>query len=173
MKIILTTLLVIFSLFLISVGYSLISPPANTTFGLENEIEKIDFQSLSGSRVKIGDFGASPKILVSWVTYNSYCEDELEILSRIADGYGDRLKVVAISSGERDQVVEAFLRENSISSNIAILLDEDEKFHQTIIGRIYPELIFIDSSGRITTHERGFLDESQIRRRAEAIVSNI
>jgi thiol-disulfide isomerase/thioredoxin len=102
-----------------------------------------------------------PMLLNVWGTWCAPCLDELPLLRRFHDQYGDRVQVVGLNVEEQDKSdVEPFIKEHGIVW--PSLYDPDGRTRK-VIGMGVPVTWFIDSDGTVVHKKIGaFADTAEI-----------
>lgn len=170
MKVLVSFLAIFAGLMLIGMGYTLIAP---TQIGVSDYDGLLDLEftdAVSGEAMRLSSLVGTPIVVNLWVSWNSYCKDELIDFAKFQVEYGENVKVVAINSAERDLVVSAFLRSHPEILGLEVWLDPDDLFFKKIDAIEVPETIFIDRAGRVTNHHRGHITYDQIQHSIETLI---
>lgn len=114
-----------------------------------------DFEltDLDGKRVRLSDFRGKPVVLNFWATWCPPCRQELPIFQDLHQRRGDAFVLLAVSEGESQQDVLAFIHKYGYT--FRVLLDP-----QLIVGRAYgahgiPKTFVIDPDGVIVYIRQG------------------
>lgn len=115
-------------------------------------------QMLDGSRVILSRTEGKPTLLIFWATWCSPCREELAHLQEgIIDVYGDSIRVLPISRGEKREVVEAFINQMGYTFNVGI--DPDQKVYNNYATNFIPRCFVIEANGNVLYSGVGY-DES-------------
>ncbi len=108
-----------------------------------------------GNKTRLSDFrNKKPVLLVFLATWCGYCTRELPGLKAFADEHRDRVKIVAVDSGESRRTVMNYIKRRKI--DFLILLDEDRKIWRQYLVRATPTHFLIDRDGKIVAGRIGF-----------------
>lgn len=129
---------------------------------LENRATSQSLKLLSGKAL-ILDFGS---------TGCAPCIASLQKFQRLMSSYGDRLRVVSVTS-EKQNRVEKFLKSNAIGKELTIpIIYEDTTLHHLFPHLSTPHLVWIDKNGKIVAftnhdyvtpnHIQAFIDGEKI-----------
>lgn len=122
--------------------------------------EAADFslRSLSGERISLAEQRGKVVILSFWATWCAPCKQELPVLQKFLDKYGDDgLTVLAINIDDPKTVAEArrFVKNRKLT--MPVLLDADSKVLAKFNPRVaLPFVQLIDREGRRVTNHTGF-----------------
>lgn len=115
-------------------------------------------QMLDGSRVILSRTEGKPTLLIFWATWCTPCREELAHLQEgIIDLYGDSIRVLPISRGEKREVVEAFINQMGYTFNVG--LDPDQKVYNKYATNFIPRCFVIEANGNVLYSGVGY-DES-------------
>ena len=105
-------------------------------------------QMLDGRRVALAENDGKPTLLIFWATWCPPCREELAHLQEgIIDVYGDKLRVLPISRGEKREVVEEFI--NTMGYTFAVGLDSDQAAYNKYASNYIPRCFVIDAKGGV------------------------
>ncbi len=105
-------------------------------------------QMLDGSRVILSRTEGKPTLLIFWATWCTPCREELAHLQEgIIDVYGDSIRVLPISRGEKREVVEAFINQMGYTFNVGI--DPDQKVYNNYATNFIPRCFVIEANGNV------------------------
>lgn len=170
MKVLVSSLAIVAALLLIGMGYSLVVPQIATIDDYDR-LPLLTFKDLeTGADVKISDFYGVPIVVNMWVSWNSYCKDELASFTELQREYGDKVRIIAINNGERDQVVQAFINAHSEVGVLDVWLDNENLLFKELDSKEVPETLFIDKFGQVTKHHRSHITGEQIKHSIEALI---
>ena len=105
-------------------------------------------QMLDGSSQTLYDSKGKPTLLIFWATWCSPCREELAHLQEgIIDVYGDSIRVLPISRGEKREVVEEFIASMGYTFNVG--LDPDQKAYNKYALNFIPRCFVIEADGNV------------------------
>ena len=115
---------------------------------------KLGFQAktIYGEEITAQSVNGRPILVQFWTTWCPYCRRDQSAVDRIVEGYGDRVLVLAVDSGEKRRTVEDYLKKSPRSCSVVLSADTDlTKFaaHTT------PYYVLISPSGRVLGTHRG------------------
>lgn len=103
---------------------------------------------LDGSSQTLYDSKGKPTLLIFWATWCSPCREELAHLQEgIIDIYGDSIRVLPISRGEKREVVEEFIASMGYTFNVG--LDPDQKAYNKYALNFIPRCFVIEADGNV------------------------
>ena len=145
------------------------------TGGENSEIDRLSniaFTELDGTSVSLSDHKGTPLVINSWATWCPFCREELPDFAELQVEYGDEIVVIAIDRGESVEKVTEYLDSINLRSGLEYWQDDRDNFYKQIGGFTMPETLFIDNTGEIVVHKRGFMDLNEMREHTEKIISN-
>ena len=105
-------------------------------------------QMLDGSRVTLAQTEGKPTLLIFWATWCSPCREELAHLQEgVVDVYGDSIRVLPISRGEKREVVEEFIDQMGYTFNVG--LDPDQEAYNKYAINFIPRCFVIEADGNV------------------------
>lgn len=105
-------------------------------------------QMLDGSSQTLYDTKGKPTLLIFWATWCSPCREELAHLQEgVIDIYGDSIRVLPISRGEKREVVEGFIANMGYTFNVG--LDPDQKAYNKYALNFIPRCFVIEADGNV------------------------
>jgi DsbE subfamily thiol:disulfide oxidoreductase len=119
-----------------------------------------NLESTSGNVVQLSDYQGKVVLLNFWAVWCPPCIQEMPLLQRVHETYGDRLVVLAVNAGDTRETAVNFLESNGLS--FEALLDSENKVDSQYRVRGLPTTFFIDSQGIIQFMHVGALQEGQI-----------
>ena len=124
-----------------------------------------------GEEVRSADLVGVPMVINLWATWCPFCVNELPDFATLQDEYGEVIKVIAINRGELSEVTREFIDSIGNSDSILFLQDSDDSYYSAIGGFAMPETLFVNSSGEIVVHKRGFMDIDEMRDITQTIIT--
>ncbi|NOZ69613.1 MAG: TlpA family protein disulfide reductase [Deferribacteres bacterium] len=112
-------------------------------------------EDVYGNKTRLSElWNRKPVLLVFLATWCGYCTRELPGLKAFADEHQERIKVVAVDSGESKRTVMNYIRRRKI--DFLTLLDEDREIWRRYRVRATPTHFLIDGDGKIIARRIGF-----------------
>lgn len=150
-----------------AISFSFISPKGYFS-PLQNDLKNIEknesqtYTDLSGNPVRIRDFHGKILIVNAWATWMPFSQNELSMLSAVAEKYPEEIQVLAINRMEQAGIARSFMGVNPVSDKVRVLLDPNDSFYTSVGGYAMPETVVYNTDGVIVYHARGVLNESEI-----------
>lgn len=121
-----------------------------------------DFEltDLTGKRVRLSDFRGKPVVLNFWATWCPPCRQELPTLQDLHQRRGDAFVLLAVSEGEQQQDVLAFVRKYGFT--FRVLLDPQLSVGRTYGARAIPMTFVIDPDGVIVYIRQGTVKTGEL-----------
>lgn len=111
-------------------------------------------EDVNGDKISLSDFrGKKSVLLIFWATWCGYCAKEKDDLKTFTGRYQDKIKVLAVDSGESRQTIADYIQKENI--NFLMLLDEQRKIWNQYLVRGTPSHFLIDKDGKIVTMRPG------------------
>ena len=101
-------------------------------------------QTLTGDNVDISSLKGKPTLINFWFTSCAPCIDEMPILNRLKDKYGDSVNFIAITFESKEKVSKFLKKYNYTFSQIA---GAKQYIHKDLEMRSFPVNIFLDKNG--------------------------
>lgn len=124
----------------------------------------------NGNTVELEDYTGTPLVINVWAAWCPFCREELPDFVSVQKEFEGKIVVIAIDRGESLSTAKGYTDELGISNDLIYLLDPDDKFYRSIDGFSMPETLFVDASGNILFHKRGFMDLNEMRSRIQEII---
>ncbi len=116
---------------------------------------------LDGSRFAMANLSGKPAILYFWATWCPQCRVQRKVLSTLADEWGDRLRIAALSVDDDVPSVQRYLKAHaSLSHELRASPELLERFSVEAL----PTLVVIDAGGRVQSFSSGLTDAAGLRR---------
>lgn len=121
-----------------------------------------DFEltDLDGKRVRLSDFRGKPVVLNFWATWCPPCRQELPIFQDLHQRRGDAFVLLAVSEGESQQDVLAFVHEYGYT--FRVLLDPQLSVGRAYDARGIPKTFVIDPDGVIVYIRQGTVKTGEL-----------
>jgi thiol-disulfide isomerase/thioredoxin len=130
-------------------------------------VPNLEFQSLTGSKEKIGDLRGSIAVVNFWATWCGPCRQEFPMLSGLARKYQGKVRFISISvdndptSRKQRAKIDEFLTEQKPSMEIWVGGDLDALEHCGL-GDVLPGTMILDTNGQIISRVDGQAHEEDI-----------
>lgn len=134
---------------------------------LKKEAPAIELSTLDGGRFNLADLkGKNVVVLDFWATWCPPCRQALPILAEVTKAYESKgVKFFAIDLREEPGKIEAFLRSQGLSINVA--LDKDGKVANAYKVEGIPQSVIIGKDGIVKVVHVGFGGDLKTRLAAE------
>jgi len=160
----------IIALLIFIVGVFAINNKKEAPGSLET-LPSIFLQDYNENAVNLIDFIGTPLVLNSWAVWCPFCIQELPDFVEMQKEFGEQVIIIAINRAESLKKTKQYTDDLGITDNLLFLLDPDDKFYRNIGGFTMPETIFVDASGNIVEHKRGFMRIEEIREKINNLLS--
>lgn len=124
-------------------------------------------KDINGNEVASSDFMGNNILLVFWATWCSFCSKELPDLKDFTEEYKDQIKVLAITSGESEELVREYAIQEEI--NFQILIDDGHSVWVDYGVRGTPSHFLIDDEGKIIASRPGYTSKDGLEMMASMI----
>lgn len=111
-----------------------------------------------GELVALSDFRGKVVIVNFWATWCPPCRAEMPIFQEAGEQYSEQLVVLAVNSGETEEVIQAF--SSQFSDAITFLVDLDISVSELYQVRGLPTTYFVDPEGYLQAMHIGEMTES-------------
>lgn len=114
-------------------------------------VPRKDFLTLNGEKIQIGGNQTKPTVINLWFVGCTGCVQEMPILNKLQEKYGDKVNFIAMTFDDEKRVTK-FLKKSEFKYNHIVNVKD---FIQIIGTQPYPENIFISKEGKIENIEGG------------------
>lgn len=134
---------------------------------------ELNARTLDGERLRMRDLRGKVVIVDFWASWCEPCKEELPVLDRLYQRYGDQgLVVVGVSVDRTERNARGFLRRNSVS--FPIIHDADHAIAGRYSPPTMPSSYIVDRRGVIRHVHQGFRsgDAARIEREVRALLQD-
>ncbi len=110
-------------------------------------------QTMDGKTVQFTQYRGKPVLINFWATWCGPCEEEMPLIQKAADDYGQKLVILGINDDEAIDQVRPFVQQHHLSFNI--LMDPGAKVTDLYQVRGFPTTYFVDANGKIQAIQIG------------------
>lgn len=150
-------------------GSALLMLVAACTIGMaqSKHVPNLEFQSLTGSKEKIGDLRGSISVVNFWATWCGPCRQEFPMLSGLVRKYQGKVRFISISvdndptSRKQRAKIEEFLTEQKPSMEIWVGADLDA-LQRCGLGEVLPGTMILDANGQVISRVEGQAHEEDM-----------
>jgi thiol-disulfide isomerase/thioredoxin len=128
----------------------------------------LQFESLTGSKVKIADLRGSIAVVNFWATWCGPCREELPMLSTLANQYsGKKVRFISISADENPDdrknraKIDEFLSNQKLAMEIWLGADLDA-LDRCGLGNVLPGTMILDENGQVISRVEGQAHQEDI-----------
>ncbi|AXT86242.1 TlpA family protein disulfide reductase [Aeromicrobium sp. A1-2] len=129
-------------------------PTAEATSPVEQGLPDLTLDCLGGGDpVRLSGLAGTPTVINLWASWCGPCREELPLLAKAHEEYGDRLRVIGVDFA--DSAPDAALELARLSGVTYPLLsdpDSTTKSPLKVVG--LPQTVFVDQQGRMVATER-------------------
>jgi thiol-disulfide isomerase/thioredoxin len=120
-----------------------------------------------GGRVTLSDTAGKVRVLNFWASWSPYSRDELKMLERVRDTYGDQIVVLAIGRDTDTGEGTRYVREQGFAGAPWVLFDPEDTYYASVGGYNMPETVVLNAEGRIVYQIHGPVQEEGLLRAIE------
>lgn len=121
---------------------------------------EFSLQTLDGKDVLSSQFRGKPVLINFWATWCGPCEEEMPLIQKAADQYGQNLIVLGINDDETADQVRTFVQQHRLSFHI--LMDPGSKVTDLYQVRGFPTTYFVNAQGKIQAIQIGEMSAEQL-----------
>lgn len=124
-----------------------------------------------GNIVRLSDFRGKNAVFVNfWASWCPFCVDELPLMARMQEEFGDSYVTIAIDRGESIETAKKFTDSLNVSDSFLFVMNSSDKLYSKYGGFSMPYSVFIDKDGIIKKIKRGPLQEDELRGNINSIL---
>ncbi len=112
-----------------------------------------------GATTDLATFEGTPTIVNMWASWCAPCLVEMPMLEQASQDLGDRLDVVGVSRGDRDELKKVADR---TGVTYPLLVDDQGRMAAALGITGMPVTLFYDASGELVERHDGVLDQSDL-----------
>lgn len=131
----------------------------------------VTLQTYEGENVKLASLRGDPLIINSWAVWCPFCKEEMKDFAALQEEFGDRVRVIAVNREESLEKAKGFTDSIGVTDTLTLFLDGNDSFYQNIGGFTMPETIFVNESGEILIHKRGFMKLDEMREKTRELLN--
>ncbi|PJE50976.1 MAG: hypothetical protein COV29_01710 [Candidatus Yanofskybacteria bacterium CG10_big_fil_rev_8_21_14_0_10_36_16] len=136
---------------------------------LAPDFEVVDYQ---GNTVKLSDFKGSKPVFVNfWASWCPFCLDEMLLMGRIQEQFGDAYVTIAINRNEGLKTAKQYTDDLGVTNKYIVAWDDGDDIYKRYNGFSMPYSIFIDKDGIIKSLKLGPLAEEELVERIGEIIN--
>lgn len=130
-------------------------------------VPNLEFQSLSGTKVRTGDLDGSIAVVNFWATWCVPCRQEFPMLSSLAQKYAGKVRFVSISADDdpanrkHRAKIDQFLNDEKPAMEIWLGADLDA-LERSGLGQVLPGTLILDANGQVISRVEGQAQEEYI-----------
>lgn len=130
-------------------------------------LPNLQYQSLSGSKVRLSDLHGSIAVVNFWATWCVPCREEFPLLSRLTQRYAGKVRFVSISADDdpKDKKqrakIDRFLTDQKPAMEIWLGADVDD-LHRFGLAQILPGTLVLDADGQVISRIEGQAREDDL-----------
>ena len=132
-------------------------------------LDGIELEPLSGKADKIQaeDLKGKPLVLEFWATWCHPCRRTAETLEGLAETFGERVRIVGVSSEDRKTLHEY---RQQVDPAYTLMRDLGETAHDELLISSYPTLVVVDPEGKIVDVFLGVGHDEPLRKLLEQLL---
>lgn len=148
------------------------SAPRESSLFTAREGELVDapdfsLKNIEGDKISLSDFRGNNVLLVFWATWCPFCRREMPDLKNFTEEYKDKIKVLAITEKESQEVVQGYIEENQI--NFEILMDTNGQVWNSYLIKGTPTHFLINGEGKIVASRSGYTTKEGLNAMASLV----
>lgn len=97
---------------------------------------------------RLSDLRGKPVVINFWASWCPPCTDELPYFERLAQTYGDRVRIVTVDWNEGPGVAQAYLRSHGF--DLPLVTDEQSRIYRAYSLSEVPDTVVLDAQGNVT-----------------------
>jgi len=126
--------------------------------------EVADFRgtTINGRKFTRSSLKGTPVLIQFWATWCGVCRRDQPAVDQLAEEYGDRLTVLAVSVNESERVVRKYLANSPRKGQI--VLSSTTNLPAIFGANAFPHYVLLDSESRLKADVEGGIGERGLRR---------
>lgn len=132
------------------------------------DFETVDYE---GNEIKLSDFRGKPVLVNFWASWCPFCLEEMPIMARVQEKFGDAYITIAIDRAESLEVAKSYTDSLGVTDKYIILLDPKDRIYARYSGFAMPYSLFIDAGGTVKSNKLGPLTESELEEKINLILN--
>lgn len=129
-------------------------PPSDGTPPADDPLPDLTLDCLGGGTpVRLSGLAGTPTVINFWASWCAPCREELPLLAKAHEAYGDQLRVIGVDFADSAPDAALELAEQSgVTYPLLSDPDSDTKVPLRVIG--LPQTVFVDAQGTMVATER-------------------
>ena len=118
-------------------------------------LQGASFPTEDGTQVTLDDIHARIRIVNFWASWSPSSAEELTSLTKLQEGYGNEIKVIAINRDATKEDGFEFLKNHNLNRSLVYLYDSTDSYYKELGGYNMPETVFIGARDEVLAHIHG------------------
>ena len=126
---------------------------------------QLSFTTLEGDSIDIAPRGGEEVVVViTWASWCPPCVEELAKLDGLAEEYqGKPVRFLAINRKEPAHIARAFLRSVGYAENLALIIDQEDRYFKATEGYNMPETIIYGFDENLLYQSHGAANTARLK----------
>ncbi len=116
-----------------------------------------------GKEIKLSDFQGQPILLNFWASWCPFCLEEMPLMAKVQEEFGDQYVTLAINRAERLDRARQYSDQVGVTGRMLLVLDTDDSVYRQFGYFAMPVSMFLDKDGVIREIKQGPLQEQELR----------
>ncbi|MDA8353906.1 MAG: TlpA disulfide reductase family protein [Firmicutes bacterium] len=126
-------------------------------------------KTLQGEKVSLSDNGGKPTIINFWASWCGPCREEMPLLQKAYEQYGDQVNFRLINTGDGKITMDDYLKKQDFT--FPILRDESGEVADDYQIINIPQTFIVDEQGQVIKRVMGTLSEEELMNIMKKITS--